>query len=104
MSDKRVAETFSLLLNLEGGAGRYDQPPAVRSLRAFDAEHGSRGPMEARADAPVGFERVEVQILAAGRDLAGVIKDGDVEAGAIWNPPELGGRQQAVAIAEAPDS
>src|SRR5688500_9610283 len=58
--------------------------------------------MEARADAPVALERVEVQILAARRDLTGVVEDRDVEAGAIRNEPELGGGQQAVAIAEAP--
>src|SRR5688500_12927239 len=74
--------------------------PAAAAERRLDTEEHAVGAPKAEAEAVVGLEIAEVQILDARRDLAGVVEDRAVN-GREDLPAVFGLQQQRVLIAEA---
>ncbi len=67
----------------------------------LDAERRGKRPVEAKAEAEVVLQVLEIDVLRTGGDLAGVVEERNIEIAVDHDAP-LRLEQQAVLVAEAP--
>src|SRR5262245_43097852 len=89
-------------VTLKGGGRREDQVDRGFGTRRQLYKEGRRNRrVETHADSPFFLQLIEVEVLSAGDDFAGVVEERQVEVTVDHDAP-LRLQQQAVQIAEPP--
>src|SRR4029450_11674782 len=97
---RREVIEMDMTRTLEGRTCREDEPDAaLAAVGQFDPQRRCERTMEARPEAVIVLQSIEVEIRGAGRDLAGIVEERHVQVAVDHDPP-LGGGQTAVSVAE----
>ena len=75
---------------------------ALLSSGQLDAQRRADGSVKADADADIGDEGADAELIERRRDHPGVVEERHVECQSARDPPELAGGQDGMPIAKAP--